>query len=68
MLNYGETKIAAISAGNNLLGVRTLAAAIVFTLLFFAQTVYADSPPHAAIATAHPLATAAVMEVLNSKK
>jgi len=38
---------------------------IVFALLFV-QYAFADKPPHAAIATAHPLATAAGQEILQA--
>jgi gamma-glutamyltranspeptidase/glutathione hydrolase len=35
-------------------------------LLLFIQNAFADKPPHAAIATAHPLATAAGQEILQA--
>jgi gamma-glutamyltranspeptidase/glutathione hydrolase len=39
---------------------------IIFALFFIAPSVFAENPPHAAIATAHPLATAAGQEILQA--
>lgn len=44
--------------------VRTLITIVIFTL--FSSCVFADNPPHAAIATAHPLATSAGREILQA--
>ena len=38
----------------------------IFALFFIAQSAFAENPPHAAIATAHPLATAAGQEILQA--
>jgi gamma-glutamyltranspeptidase/glutathione hydrolase len=62
MLKNYTVKADFISFGfNNFAGNLFLAA----FLLFVAPQAFADKPPHAAIATAHPLATAAGQEILD---